>query len=119
LWSVITVNRLCSIGFNGGENEHYRGLRKKIFQWFVYFYSKTALFMYGIFVNFQEVEFDYSEYLGPNYKDQEDSTVRATTLVSNHISSIDILIFLSHRLQPGFVAKAEVRKAPMVGEISH
>ena len=46
------------------------------------------------------------------------STKRAPTYVSNHVSWMDIFLFLSSPFMPGFAAKAEVARVPVVGEIA-
>ena len=38
-----------------------------------------------------------------------------STYTSNHISFNDILLFLSHYTTPGFAAKEEIIKAPVIG----
>ena len=65
-----------------------------------------------------EVEYvkdaDYKKWLGPGWKP---SFSNPSTIVSNHICWMDILIAQSIFF-PSFVAKGSVRKYPLVGNIA-
>jgi 1-acyl-sn-glycerol-3-phosphate acyltransferase len=65
------------------------------------------------------VDIDYSYYLGKNYDAKEiEKKQRVPTIVSNHISFLDILVFLVSRYMPGFASKAEVKTTPLIGYIA-
>ena len=46
------------------------------------------------------------------------SPSRGTTILSNHVSWLDILVHMAYSTCPAFVAKASVRSAPLVGSIA-
>ena len=72
--------------------------------------------MGGVFTKYHYLnDYDYSYYLGPNYKEEQKNMKRVSTIVSNHTSWCDALALLSGPYVPGFGAKKEFRKAPIVG----
>jgi len=64
----------------------------------------------------KKVDFDYSAYLGPNYKATQVPPKHISTIVSNHSSWLDVPIIISH-FQAAFVAKKTLRKIPIFGLI--
>lgn len=64
----------------------------------------------------KKVDFDYSPYLGPDYKETQVPPNYISTIVSNHSSWLDVPILISH-FQAAFVAKKTLRKIPIFGLI--
>lgn len=64
----------------------------------------------------RRTDYDYSYYLGPDYKKTQKLPQNVSTIVMNHQSWIDniIAVVLFH---PAFMIKAEVLKVPFVGEV--
>ena len=62
------------------------------------FFCRVYIFINGMFTKKKEVDFDYSYYLGPNYKDNYENDKRTTTLVSNHVCFLDGPIIVKHLL---------------------
>ena len=62
----------------------------------------------------EEVEYDYSEYLGSNYDKKE----RPWTLVVNHTSWIDIILFMYWKYFPAFVSKDALKSVPLVRTVA-
>lgn len=62
----------------------------------------------------KEVDADYSEYLGKDYKSKEKKPKVVSTLVSNHSSYIDPILILN-RIRPAFTPSLEFKNLPMVG----
>ncbi len=62
----------------------------------------------------REIDVDYSEYLGPNYK-QEKLPNHISTLISNHVSWSDIFNIVLHFSPVAFAAKQELYKVPVMG----
>ncbi len=58
--------------------------------------------------------FDYSEYLGPDYKRTQKFPPLISTYVSNHVSWADIIVFLRVN-QPAFATKLELKLIPVFG----
>lgn len=75
--------------FNKGPLE--KGWRKRLIS---FLYRRTAniwMFVSGVSTEYEEVDFDYSEYLGPNYKDLYDPNIKTSTIISNHVSIHDTM----------------------------
>ena len=53
--------------------------------------AKVWMLLAGILTEYEEVEFDYSEYLGPDYKEKYDHSIKTSTIVSNHVSWHDTM----------------------------
>lgn len=64
----------------------------------------------------KRVEFDYTPYLGPNYKDTCIRPKHLSTFVSNHSSWLDVPILISH-FRTAFASKKTFRKVPVFGLI--
>lgn len=62
----------------------------------------------------RNIDFDYSEYLGPDYKKTQTIPKNIATYISNHSSWTDIIIFLN-QYQTAFAAKKELKKIPVFG----
>ena len=45
----------------------------------------------GVWTEYEEVDFDYSEYLGPNYKQKYNHSIKTSTIVTNHVSWHDTM----------------------------
>jgi 1-acyl-sn-glycerol-3-phosphate acyltransferase len=61
----------------------------------------------------KKVDFDYSEYLGSDYKKNEQPKF-VSTFISNHVSWSDIIVYI-FQYQPAFAAKKELRSIPVFG----
>ena len=62
------------------------------------------------------VDYDYSAFLGPNYKDTTKPPRYLSTYVSNHASWLDVPILISH-FRPAFASKKNFRDFPIFGII--
>ena len=87
-----------------------RGVIYKVVFW-VTCTIKVAGFGYRI--KAETPDADYSEYLGPNYKEQKFTKKRVSTLVSNHITFVDILVWNTVMHPPSYACAAFVRKMPL------
>jgi len=67
-------------------------------------------------VKIQKLDCDYSEYLGPNYKDDEKLSQYTSTIVSNHVSWLDAPLLLRH-FSPSLTPTAGLKDAPVLGTI--
>ena len=45
----------------------------------------------GVWTEYEEVDFDYSEYMGPDYLQQYDHGIKTSTIVTNHVSWHDTM----------------------------
>jgi hypothetical protein len=62
------------------------------------------------------VDFDYSEHLGKDYLKTQVLPKKVSTIVSNHMAWLDSLILI-HTLYPGFAAKIETKKVPILRDL--
>jgi 1-acyl-sn-glycerol-3-phosphate acyltransferase len=73
------------------------------------------MFIGGAFPTYETIDFDYSDYLGPDYESQMKPVAKVSTIVCNHSSWLDIMLMLSSKYCPGFAAKKTLRKVPIFG----
>jgi 1-acyl-sn-glycerol-3-phosphate acyltransferase len=92
------------IGYTYSEDVPVTGCRKALMRVSYKITSLLVLIFGGIVPFVEDVEFDYSPYLGPNYK-ATTSTRPVSTIVSNHACWCDIIILLWTRYGPSFAAK--------------
>lgn len=53
--------------------------------------AKLWMLVAGVWTEYEEVDFDYSEYLGPNYKQKYNHSIKTSTIVTNHVSWHDTM----------------------------
>ena len=100
------------------------------------FLSRTLLAVFGVHVDIRRINarFGFDKTLGrvvempasvhSSSSSSSSSSSRAarsprgTTILSNHVSWLDILVHMAYSSCPAFVAKASVRAAPLVGSIA-
>jgi hypothetical protein len=63
-----------------------------------------------------KVDFDYSAYLGSNYRETTQEPKYISTYVTNQSSWLDVPILISN-FKPAFASKATYRKFPIFGII--
>lgn len=100
------------------ENPKIGPIRRMLICGVVHFFCRAILFVLGLFwIKLDYVstgEGDYSRWLGPDWKPSWDNP---STIVSNHISWMDILVGLIY-FCPSFLSKNSVRQYPGVGRIA-
>ena len=65
-----------------------------------------------------EVDADYSEYLGPDYKEKYDKTLKMTgTLISNHVTQHDSMM-ITQFINNSFACDVSFKKIPMMGSLA-
>ena len=92
------------IGFTYDENVPLTGCRRSLIRCSYRLCSYITLFFGGVIPIQEEIEFDYSHYLGPNYLATQ-STKPLSTVVSNHCCWSDIMILITSKFLPSFAAK--------------
>ena len=76
--------------------------------------ARIELFFAGVFwIKYEKVKYDYSKYLGPDWKP---SFKNPTTIIFNHSCYMDIVIAVLYKF-PGFVAKDGVKNWPFIAPI--
>lgn len=111
LWAMC---KLATIGYK--HDTPLDPWRRKTITWACKVYAYICLYCTGIFVsNFNKKHFDYSKYLGPEWKPSYEN---ASTIICNHQSFCDILVHTC-RQPPSHIAKKSVHNFPFIGFISH
>ena len=106
---LIILSVLCTpiIFFRYNKKEdHPVGLRRTVVHFIIYFFSNLVLLVMSVKVNYVHKDFDYSYYLGPDYKLSQKVPLQASTIVANHHSSCDPFILLLYR-PSSFVANGD------------
>jgi lysophosphatidylcholine acyltransferase/lyso-PAF acetyltransferase len=102
---------------NLDTKEVIKGWRAKLVMLLVTNASKVVLFFQGIQHKQEIIDFDYSYYLGPDYKKTQQLPKYVSTVVANHSSWADNLVELIY-YRTSFVAKIEVLNVPFVSHIA-
>jgi hypothetical protein len=76
----------------------------------------VLLFFAGMRSSKRKVDFDYTAYLGPDYKETIKGPKYLSTYVSNHSSWLDVPILIAN-LKPAFASKNTLKKTPIFGII--
>ena len=107
--------QICMIGVSS-DNPKIGPTRQFLITFFGKLSVRLQAFIAGlVWVDVEYVkDVDYKKWLGPDWKP---SFSNPSTIVSNHICWMDILIAQSIFF-PSFVAKSSVRKYPFVGNIA-
>jgi 1-acyl-sn-glycerol-3-phosphate acyltransferase len=87
-----------------------------LIKWVYVLVSKWLILMAAMHTVRKRVDFDYSPYLGPNYKETARPPQHLSTLVSNHSGWLDVPILISH-FKAAFASKKTFRKVPIFGLI--
>jgi len=62
---------------------------------------------------YDETQVDYSKYLGPRWRENKFQGKRVSTVVANHISFIEVLLWMSQMTPPAFTPASFVKKFPV------
>lgn len=112
LFSMGFIHKLCYCG--KPLDKPLTGFRSFVFRWSYAILIKPIIFGFG-YINLPMVyeDVDYSFYLGPDYKKHYKAPKRISTVVSNHISFLDILTLLDSPFFPSFATAHFVKKFPI------
>jgi len=65
------------------------------------------------------VDADYTEYLGPDYKENMTPVKKVSTVVSNHVSFMDMPILIASHLQPAFTPSVNFKSIPLFSSAAY
>jgi lysophosphatidylcholine acyltransferase/lyso-PAF acetyltransferase len=65
-------------------------------------------------ISTEVIEFDYSEYLGPDYKTKQVKPKIVPTIICNHLSMLDSDVII-RLINPSFTPSAEFKNVPIAG----
>ena len=83
-WLLCKILLCCSADVDGAVKK--KSCCKNFVDGCTKFLWRIALFIGGITVSFKPVDYDYTEYLGPNYKEKYKKNIMASTLICNHVT---------------------------------
>ena len=108
--------RIFTIGHNFRGNSPISGCRKHIINFMYKVFSMLILFFGGMRSSTKKIDFDYSTYLGPDYKKTTNAPKYVSTYVSNHSSWLDVAVLIRN-LKCAFASKKTFKKTPIFGII--
>ena len=78
--------------------------------------STLTRVVFRLWVNFKEIDYDYSKYLGKDWRqDLNNRTKKAACVVTNHVQFIDWILFVSRYYSCTFVMRSDFGKVPIMG----
>jgi len=112
---VFVVRVLCL--FHDFEKGPITGIRKSIIKKWMHYLSWIMLLICGMRYEKKHIEFDYTKYLGPDYKIEKRKSNYTSTIVANHVSWIDALI-LYCCFECSFAPTKGIKDVPGVGVLA-
>ena len=106
--------RIFTIGHSFRGDTPLTGCRKHIVIFLIKFFCTGILFFAGMRSSRKKVDFDYSAYLGPDYKKANNAPKYLSTYVSNHTSWLDIPVLIVN-LKCAFASSEAFKKVPIFG----
>ncbi len=76
--------------------------------------GKMILFFVGLRSTYEPREYDYTFFLGKDYKERTVYPKYFSTYVSNHTSWLDVILLIS-QICPAFTPKDVLRRIPIFG----
>ena len=107
---------LFSIGHNFKKGPMRNGCRKWIIHFVYHIACSFCLIVAGMRTELRYVNFDYTYYLGPNYRVNQKKIKRTSTIVSNHVSWLDAVVLIKN-VRPAFAPSEEFRNVPLLGKL--
>ena len=105
-------------GFEFNKMKPMTGWRRKFQTFLKVFYGKSIALSSGLsIVDKHLTDYDYSYYLGSEYKGKQRLPVQTPTLISNHVSQYDNVAICA-RYSPDFVADSATLKMPIIGKLN-
>lgn len=116
---LMLISMLVTIGHDFDKGPLPPGCRKSFLNWFYRFMAKIWVFLAGFCcTSIVDVDADYSEYLGPDYKEKYDKSLKMTgTMISNHVTNHDAMI-ITQFLNNSFACDVSFRSIPLMGKLA-
>lgn len=111
-----TLLSIVCIGYDFRKGPIPPGFRNWLVRTVFYIMPRICLFVAGIWTSKRYVDHDYTKYLGPNYKENQPNHARISTLVSNHVSWLDVVVILTS-VVAAFTPSEEIGKIPLFRNI--
>ena len=87
----------------GREGPISSGWRKPVHRFFTTFCTRMMLYGIGGYVVYEELDADYSKYLGPKWRENKFKEKRVSSVICNHIGMYDIIAFMTFGHPPGIL----------------
>jgi 1-acyl-sn-glycerol-3-phosphate acyltransferase len=113
---MVTIVRILSL-FHDFEKGPITGFRKRIITRIMHYMCIVILFICGLRYEKKHIEFDYSKYLGPDYKNDKRKSKYTSTIVTNHVSWLDSIILFCC-FECSFAPSKEFKSVPGVGVLA-
>lgn len=107
---AILSGSLKLVNLTHKRGQPHTGVRAKLNSGLYWFWMGLIIKTSFMRVETKYIDFDYSEYLGADYKQTQQLPPKASTIVANHQCWLDSLILICTPLFPGFAAKVETKK---------
>ncbi len=111
-YEIDSSYRIFTIGHN--FREPVKDCRKALVTFVYKLVSRILILMAGMRTVRKTVDYDYTPFLGPNYKETQIAPKHISTILSNHSSWLDVPIIISH-FGAAFASKKTFRKVPVFG----
>jgi hypothetical protein len=109
------VVRIATLGHDFSSGGPIKGYYRNLVLGTMYRVIATLIIlMFGLRMSRENKDYDYTPFLGPNYKETTIYPKYFSTYVSNHTSWLDILLQIAYN-RPAFTPKKELRKIPLFG----
>jgi 1-acyl-sn-glycerol-3-phosphate acyltransferase len=108
---------IMTIGHDFNKGPMQTGCRRSIIMAAFSITTSIALFICGgIIPRVNWEDFDYSWYLGEDYKANYRNIKRTSTIISNHVSPLDSIVLVK-TIAPAFAATSGLQKIPIVSRL--
>jgi len=113
---LLTAAILCKICLIGQDmSKPFTPFRRAFTKRVVRNISKLYLLTTFTSLTVVQKDCDYSKWLGEDYKKNKPEFKRVSTILSNHVTLIDVLILCSQENVPAFAAKGGLENVPVAG----
>ncbi len=100
---IVTI---LSFGHDFRKGPMKNGCRKYIIYFAYHVCCSFYLMICGMTTTAKKEDFDYTYYLGPNYKDNMSYLKQTSTIICNHISWLDPVVLIK-LIRPAFAPSSE------------
>lgn len=116
LLMICLVLKVLTCGHDFSKGSMKNGLRKSLVTNVVKYNAYIWVLVCGHFTQFEKVDADYSEYLGPDYKNQYREVAQIPTMICNHVSWFDSNILFKY-YKIAFIMDQGFKKIPVFGTL--
>ena len=114
---LFAVGFWCKILFMGQSFDvPLSGWRRTAFKWLLWTHIPMGILGFGYYnvhTKHSEEDVDYSRYLGPEWRKNKFRGKRVSTLISNHITFIEVWVWISLLTPPSYTPGSFIKKFPI------